>query len=620
MVTAREVFLSCVALGLSALAACCASAAEASGAPDPAVARFDAAFLKSAWGYGWTHGVDKVFRKDRPFQGTVGGTLKVELAANEYEGVQLVLRARKPLKNVRVTVSDLVTNGGVPSSGRKRITADHVEVLPVGYVKTKKPPYAVDYVGWWPDPLLNFLPSFDLDADVWQPVWLDVHAAPAQPPGLYAGTVTVSAEGVEPLKVPIEVVVWAFAVPREYHFPLAVVYWDGSDGENVVRPLYSKDPAEWQKYVAYCRGEAPLESLGSGEARRLADLRRKCHDLILAHHLIPDCIYRSRPPLIEDVKRWKDAGARWFNIVHIPSVGNLKAGDPYPAEARKKYLDLLATYVPKLEKAGLLDMAYIYGFDEIRANQFAAVKDIFGEIKKRYPTIPLMTTAYDHSYGRDTGLDEFVDIWVPLTQKYGETGPAIAAARQRGRQVWWYVCCGPRHPFANWFVEYTAAEHRLLMGFMPHKFACQGFLHYSMNLWLSNRDVTGPDGKTRRQRNAPFAEAVNRGPLTNSDGKSWTEYNGDGLIFYPGPDGPVPTIRMKCIRDGLEDYEYLWLLKTAVADVKAGKRKASPDWLKRAEAALAVDPSLVASLTKYSTRGSDLLAARRAIAQLLTGD
>ena len=608
----HELVLAVLALCIAAASSECL-AGGAPAQPDPAIAGFDAQFANRAWGYGWTHGVDKVFRKDRPFKGNLGGTLKVELAANEYEGVQLVLRSRQPLRGVRVAVSDLVAEGG------KTIPSSQVEVLPVGYVNTKKPPYAVDYVGWWPDPLLNFLPAFDVDADVWQPVWLDVHTAPDQAAGLYKGTVTAAAEGVPPLQAPIEVTVWGFAVPREYHFPLAVVFWDGSDGENVVRPLYSKDPAEWANYVAFCRGEKSLEDLGTGAARRLADFRRNCHDLILAHHLIPDCIYRAHPPRIDDVKRWKAAGARWFNIVHVSSVGGLKAGDPYPAAARKRILDLLADYVPKLEKEGLLDMAYIYGFDEINANQFAAVKDIFGEIKKRYPKIPLMTTAYDHSYGRDTGLDPFVDIWVPLTAKYATTGDAIAAARQRGRKVWWYICCGPHHPFANWFIEYTAAEHRLIMGFMPHKFRSDGFLHYSMNLWLSNRDVKAPDGKTVRQTNAPFAEPITRGPLTNSDGKSWTEYNGDGLIFYPGPDAPVSTIRMKCIRDGLEDYEYLWLLEQAVAEARTGRRPASPDWLRRAEAALAVDPALVSSLTKYSTNGSDLIAARRTIAELLTG-
>jgi hypothetical protein len=167
-------------------------------------------------------------------------------------------------------------------------------------------------------------------------------------------------------------------------------------------------------------------------------------------------------------------------------------------------------------------------------------------------------------------------------------------------------------------VEYSAAEHRLLMGFMAQKFGTQGFLYYSMNFWNTNRETKTPDGKTVMQTNAPFTEPINRGPLTNSDGKSWTDYNGDGLIVYPGPNGPLSTIRMKCIRDGLEDYEYFWLLKQAVAEVKAGKRRASPGWLARAESALAVDPSLVRTLTEYSTDGARLLAARREIAGLLT--
>ena len=605
----RDILRRVVVFGAAFIASQAAVAAGATSAPTtgPAPA-FEAQIAQHGWAYGWTHGADKVFRQDRPFGGTLGGTLKMELAANEYEGVQLVLRSKAAMKKVRVTVSDLAAEGG------QKIASSQIEVLPVGYVNTRKPPYKVDYVGWWPDPLLNFLPTFDLDAEVWQPVWLDVRATPDQAPGTYKGQITVTAEGAEPLKAPIEVTVWGFAVPKAYHLPLAVVCWD-----HMLGPLYSKDKSEWDKFMAYVRDQATLESLGMGEARRMADIRRKCQDMVLAHHLIPDNIYRWEPPRIDDVKKWKDHGARWFNIIHIEGIPDLKAGDPYPAKEKERILGVLADYVPKLEKEGLLDLAYIYGFDEIKPNQFAAVKDIFGEIKKRYPKIPLMTTAYDHSYGRDTGLDEFVDIWVPLMEKYGSTTDAIEAARKRGKQVWWYICCGPHHPYANWFVEYTAAEHRLIMGFMPWKFASQGFLHYSMNHWATNRAVEQPDGSVKKVENAPFAEPINRGPLTNSDGKSWTNYNGDGLIFYPGPDGPISTIRMKCIRDGLEDYEYLWLLKQKFDQVKAGKRKVPEDWLKRAEAAMTVEPSLVKSLTQYTTQGGDVLAARRAIAELLEG-
>ena len=43
--------------------------------------------------------------------------------------------------------------------------------------------------------------------------------------------------------------------------------------------------------------------------------------------------------------------------------------------------------------------------------------------------------------------------------------------------------------------------------------------------------------------------------------------NGDGIVFYPGYDvgldEPVASFVMKSLRRGLQDYEYLWLLKKA---------------------------------------------------------
>jgi hypothetical protein len=42
-------------------------------------------------------------------------------------------------------------------------------------------------------------------------------------------------------------------------------------------------------------------------------------------------------------------------------------------------------------------------------------------------------------------------------------------------------------------------------------------------------------------------------------------YNGDGSILYPGADaeiaGPVTSIRLKNIREGMEDYEYFKVLE-----------------------------------------------------------
>ena len=35
---------------------------------------------------------------------------------------------------------------------------------------------------------------------------------------------------------------------------------------------------------------------------------------------------------------------------------------------------------------------------------------------------------------------------------------------------------------------------------------------------------------------------------------------GEGFLYYPGPQGPIPSIRSERLRDGLEDYEYFRLI------------------------------------------------------------
>ena len=249
----------------------------------------------------------------------------------------------------------------------------------------------------------------------------------------------------------------------------------------------------------------------------------------------------------------------------------------------------------------MADMLHIFGFDEVGENAQAAMKDIYGEIKERWPWLPLMTTAYDRSYGLDSGLDEYVDAWIPGVNAYAQSTAAIDAARARGRKIWWYIHSGPDDPYPNFLIEDTPSELRLLMGFIAHKSGSDGFLYWYVSQWQ---------------------ETVTRGPLTNARGRGAGSYNGSGVIFYPGPDGPVSTIRMKAIRDGLEDYEYLWLLKQAVEKARgdldgSGERQVPDDWLTRAEAALAIDDALVVSVADYSKNPEDLLTARRQIAELL---
>ena len=61
-------------------------------------------------------------------------------------------------------------------------------------------------------------------------------------------------------------------------------------------------------------------------------------------------------------------------------------------------------------------------------------------------------------------------------------------------------------------------------------------------------------------------------------------WNGEGALFYPGDaagiDGPIASIRLKNLRDGMEDYEYFALLEQlgGVEAVDAIVREAVPTW------------------------------------------
>jgi len=259
--------------------------------------------------------------------------------------------------------------------------------------------------------------------------------------------------------------------------------------------------------------------------------------------------------------------------------------------------------VPKLREKGLEDYAYVYGFDEVSAEYFDAIRDVFEAIHRRFPDLRTMTTGYDYSWGRETGLRDAVDIWVPLTPYYDRA--AAEKLRKEGKDMWWYVCVSPHHPYANWFIEYPAIEARLLTGAMSHKYDVGGFLYYQITRWLVNH------------------KPIDSGPYTSWDPGSFTNRrdktaNGDGSLLCAGPDGPLSTIRLENIRDGFEDYEYLFLLDQLVQSAR--KHPATPErkrFLTRAEALLAVPENVVKDVSSYTRNPQALYTFRNNVAHAI---
>jgi hypothetical protein len=497
--------------------------------------------------------------------------VEIALAQNEKESVQvIVLPCERDAKGVRVRSGDIDGPNGA------RFAARQIETPVVGYVETKQaPPYGTSHIGWWPDPILSFQTVADIAKGDAQAFWVRVRAPKDQVPGVYRGQLEVEVDGAVAFRFGLTVRVYGFCLPDSTPLPLAVTFM----------PMFYEPTGQggWRE-GQYQRGNWRAHSW-------------EWADFLADYYLTTDTLYGGAnwTPDFESLAKLKQQGRLGrFNLGYYGACGE---GDEAIAKWRQGTLDVIRPRYQKAKELGLLEHAYIYGCDENPKDLFPAVQRAAAMLKAEFPEVMVMTTTYDDSFGQDSVI-QAMDAFCPLTPSFKPE--RAAKARAAGKQVWWYICCGPHHPFANMFVEYPAIEGRLLMGAMTSRCRPDGFLYYEISIWN--------------------ADPITSGPFTAWDPRSWTTYHGDGSWTCLGPGGtPLPTIRLENFRDGLEDYAYARILEATAAKVEASPelRAAKADWLAKAKALLAVPEEVLKSLTEYTRDPAVLYRYRNALAEAI---
>jgi len=496
----------------------------------------------------------KVMRDDLPRAGQFihteqsiaaeeGRPLRLEVARNEVEALQLVFSSDR-----RVRLG-LVVEYWVHQEQNEVLAPGDLDLFQVGYVFTRRPrEYPVDFVGWWPDPLLPRA-EFRARPGENQVVWLALRTGQETIPGTYRGRIGVWLDGVRLGALPLEVQVYDIGLPESTTVRTAFSLYE----DRLVR-VYGRE--------------------------RASALRGRYVDFVLDHRLNLDHLYRREPPDLDELAAYARQGRlNAFNLLYLDSRQDYDRAELETLAAR------LDSLVARIDELGLDEQAYIYGFDEVEVEEFGKIERVFSFIKERYPRLRTATTARDPGLGLDNKLGALVDIWVPLSAVY--EARTAARARRRGDEVWWYICISPAHPYANWFIEYPALEARLLW-WMAHERGIEGVLYYAMNRWPKQR--------------APLrADIYGR---TYWDPASYGTANGDGALFYAGPDGPISSIRMENIRDGIEDYELLALLAA----------RAGP------EAARALSARLVRSASDYTRDPEAFALVRRDLLEAVSAE
>ena len=137
--------------------------------------------------------------------------------------------------------------------------------------------------------------------------------------------------------------------------------------------------------------------------------------------------------------------------------------------------------------------------------------------------------------------------------KFGTFKSRMAAAKAEGDEVWWYVTRFPHDPEITLSISDESVKHRLLF-WQQKLYGVDGFLYYMCNDWENAKAWTG---KYEYQASGTVVKTYGNGVLIYPGGalpEYIEKYGSDG---YPGPIG---SLRLESIRDGVDDYDYFTIL------------------------------------------------------------
>ena len=268
-----------------------------------------------------------------------------------------------------------------------------------------------------------------------------------------------------------------------------------------------------------------------------------------------------------------------------------------------------------LRQKGWLDEAYVYWFDEPAPRDYEFVMNGFRKLKDAAAGINRMLTEQV-----EPDLIGGPNIWCPVSNQY-EHGPA-EERRKHGEKFWWYVCTGPKAPYCTLFIDHPGTELRVWL-WQTWQRKIDGILVWQTNYWTSSAAYPDPDSPQN-----PYDDPMGwRSGYSTPKGEKRPWGNGDGRFIYPpeaaadahptGPvlEGPVDSIRWEMLRDGIEDYEYMVILKKII---EANKAKLDAARLQTYNALLEVPEDVTKDMTTFTKDPAPIEVQRDRIARAIS--
>lgn len=496
-------------------------------------------------------------------------TVKLQSARNEFVAFQVVVDTDRPIRNVDVTFTRLTHGSGAVLEGR------NVALFKEWYVQVRRPSLGYEATslgpGWYADALMpkrpaGLFPGFPFSIpDIFNnipnqrahAVWIDIfvpESSAEAPAGRYTGEVLVSWEGGRET-LPVRLEVWDFALPNVS--TLKGDLWNGS--------MRSMPPQEELAYYHMARQHRFLPLIYAyrpsiqveGDRVRIdwTEYDRRVGPFLDGTAFSEEKGYWgpgkgvpvSHVMLPFNVESEKHPGGAW--PIRRPKDGPDQRYEAIWKDVGRQFRE---HFDAKPEWAGVDRVAFLNGLDESYFEEAYLQMLYYGRLLHEAMGRDWFMYRIDGGYSKEAmeRLASEVDLWVCHTVAFDVA--TVDHFRSQGMKVWFYgpmiyeqrrnSGCG-----SNTFLDLDLNVNRAI-GWIGWKYKT-GYVQWEFD-WNAF---------------AAWYEAEN----FKEEGRY---YNGSGQLIYRGSvmnySEPIPSIRLKSTRRGLQDYEYFQLLSELAGGTK----------------------------------------------------
>lgn len=381
--------------------------------------------------------------------------------------------------------------------------------------------------------------SVELKAKAYKSVWLTISIPSDAAEGKYSGTISVKLND-EVRSLPVSLTVYPLLLPEERH--LDIVEWYNTSLFGKLYGIKEEYSAEWfamlgkiaANFAAHRQNSfrVPMESISIS----LGDSSELKFDFTRFDQ-IADVFWKTgKMDILETGEIGNFGKLRWAStkiFLDEYQVKDAKTGKLITMAGRDVLSEILPALQEHLRSKGWLDKTIFAVRDEPSVHNAVSYGEIADLVHLYAPDLKRFNAL------ESTQVIDHLELAVPKLDHFANWYPKYMDWQDENHELWFYtVGIFQGSLFPNKTIDVPLIDSRI-MHWLNYKYDATGYLHWGWNQWTDD-------------------------PLHTVG-----QHIGDGWHVYPTKDGFMNSLRWEEMRNGIQDYEYFWMLEDKTVQLRS---------------------------------------------------